>query len=73
MADVRSFNLEERSKRGGRNIHRATHSEFNANSDRYLVELQPPSTTIVCPLMKLAPGEHKNATVLAMSSMVPNR
>ena len=30
-----------------------THSEFSAKSDRYFVELQPPSTTIVCPLMKL--------------------
>ena len=54
-------------------IHRAIHSDVSANSDRYFVELHPPSTTIVCPLMKLPPGEHKNATVLAMSSTVPSR
>ena len=33
----------------------ATHSEVSAKSDRYFVELQPPSTTIVWPLMKLPP------------------
>src|SRR6202035_3902247 len=54
-------------------IQRATHSEFNAKSDRYFVELQPPSTTMVCPLMKLAPSEHRNATVLARSSTRPSR
>src|SRR5215212_3674103 len=52
---------------------RATHSDVSAKSDRYLVELQPPSTTIVWPLMKLPPSEHRNATVLAMSSIVPSR
>ena len=31
----------------GEQVHRATHSEDNAKSDRYLVELQPPSTTMV--------------------------
>lgn len=54
-------------------VHRAVHSDVSANFDRYLVELHPPSTTMVCPLMKLPPGEHKNATVLATSSIVPNR
>jgi hypothetical protein len=54
-------------------VHRGDHSEDSANSDRYLVELQPPSTTIVCPLMKLPPGEHRNATVLAISSILPSR
>src|SRR5579875_1628265 len=42
-------------------------------SDRYFVELHPPSTTMVWPLMKLPPDEHKNATVLATSSTVPSR
>src|SRR5579875_942013 len=54
-------------------VHRAVHCDVSAKSDRYLVELQPPSTTMVCPLTKLPPGEHKNATVPAMSSTVPNR
>src|SRR5512139_3750287 len=54
-------------------VQRATHFEFSAKSDRYFVELQPPSTTISCPLMKLAPSEHRNATVLAMSLTSPNR
>ena len=45
-------------------VQRATHSDFNAKSDRYFVELQPPSTTMVWPLMKLPPSEHRNATVL---------
>ncbi len=31
----------------GENVHRGTHSELRAKSDRYLVELQPPSTTMV--------------------------
>src|SRR5271154_1037432 len=54
-------------------IHRGFHSDERAKSDRYFVELQPPSTRIVCPLMKLPPGEQRNATVLAMSSTVPSR
>src|SRR3984957_1031881 len=54
-------------------LQRSVHSEVNANFDRYFVEPQPPSTTMVCPLMKLPPGEHKNATVLATSSTVPSR
>jgi pimeloyl-ACP methyl ester carboxylesterase len=54
-------------------VHWAVHSDVKANFDKYLVELQPPSTTMVCPLMKLPPGEHKNATVLATSSTVPSR
>jgi len=57
----------------GEYVHRGTHSEDSANSERYFVELQPPSTTIVCPLMKLPPGEHRNAMVLATSSTVPSR
>src|ERR1700722_18485384 len=52
---------------------RGFHSDERAKSDRYFVELQPPSTTIVWPLMKLPPGEHRKATVLAMSSTVPSR
>ena len=32
-------------------VQRATHSDVSAKSDRYFVELQPPSTTIVWPLM----------------------
>ena len=54
-------------------VQRATHSDVSAKSDRYFVELQPPSTTIVWPLMKLPPSEHRNATVLAMSSTLPSR
>src|SRR5262245_35514586 len=54
-------------------VQRGTHSDVRAKSDRYFVELQPPSTTIVCPLMKLPPSEHRNATVLAMSSTLPSR
>src|SRR3984957_15790169 len=54
-------------------VHRAVHSDVSANFDRYFVDLHPPSTTMVCPLMKLPPGEHKNATVLATSSTVPKR
>src|SRR5690348_11035665 len=54
-------------------VHRSVHSEFSAYFDRYFVVLHPPSTTMVCPLMKLPPGEHRNATVLATSSTVPSR
>src|SRR5690606_30262701 len=50
-----------------------TQAALRPNSDRYLVVLQPPSTTMVWPLMKLPPGEHRNATVLAISSIVPSR
>jgi hypothetical protein len=71
-AGMRSFSFGARGAAAS-GVHRVTHSDVSANSDKYLVELQPPSTTIVCPLMKLAPGEHRNATVLAMSSMVPRR
>jgi hypothetical protein len=28
-------------------VHRAVHSDVNANFDRYFVELHPPSTTMV--------------------------
>ncbi len=52
---------------------RGFHSEFSAVSERYFVELQPPSTTIVWPLMNAPAGEHKNATVFATSSTVPKR
>src|SRR5882757_9332466 len=54
-------------------IQRATHSDVSAKSDKYFVELQPPSTTMVWPLMKLAPSEHRKATVLAMSLTSPSR
>jgi hypothetical protein len=51
----------------------ATQAERSANSDSYFVELRPPSTTLVCPLMKLPLVEHRRATTLAMSSTVPKR
>jgi hypothetical protein len=30
----------------GEQVHLSTHSEFSAKSDRYLVDVHPPSTTI---------------------------
>ncbi|WP_459984462.1 AMP-binding enzyme, partial [Mycobacterium avium] len=41
-------------------------------SDRYFVELHPPSTTIVWPLMKLPPGERACAVIVPTPGASPD-